>query len=102
MRLAATRSSISAFMSVLGCADTGAASAGTTARATASALSRQAAVLLHRICRSIAFSPSRRSNDDHVGVGCRREQPLHDGLAPLQRHPLVDVALVGDLVAVDR
>src|SRR5262245_19028925 len=37
---------------------------------------------------------------DHAFTAC--VQPIDQGLAPLQRGALVDVALVGDLVAVDR
>src|SRR5262249_59938780 len=39
----------------------------------------------------------KRRHDQHVGIRRRREQALDIGLAPLEREPLIDVALVGDL-----
>src|SRR3954469_17249758 len=97
MRLGGTRSSSSAFISAVDWARAEAASVDSMTSTTDNAASRR--TILPQRWPCITFAPS---NHDDVGIDFRCIKPLDVGLASGQRQPLVDVALVGDLVAVDR
>src|SRR5690348_8072456 len=100
MRLAATRSSISVFRSAC-CAEACRIETGVMDAPKSSAtVSTAAAFTTTRFMLPFLFF--RTCDHDDAGVGRRRVDPGDVGLAALERESLVDVALVGDLVVVDR